>query len=69
MIDTQYAISALPALATILISGHVRSGDIIYLPVPHAESWPQTVRYIYTGEGTLTTAMRENIIYLGGSVR
>lgn len=68
-IHTQYAISALPALATILISGHVRSGDIIYLPVPHAESWPQTVRYIYTGEGALTTAMRENIIYLGGSVR
>ncbi|KAI0410109.1 hypothetical protein F4802DRAFT_14864 [Xylaria palmicola] len=67
-IHTQYALTYLPALATLLTSGHVRSGDIIYLPVPHAESWPQTVRYVYTGEGELTGAMRENIVYLGGVV-
>ncbi|KAI0426488.1 hypothetical protein F5Y09DRAFT_318748 [Xylaria sp. FL1042] len=63
-----YTMSALPALAVLLTSGHVRSGDVIYLPVPHAESWPQTVYYIYTGQGELTTAIRENIIYLGGKV-
>ncbi|KAI0910360.1 hypothetical protein F4823DRAFT_374142 [Ustulina deusta] len=63
-----YAISALPALATLLTSGHIRSGDVIYLPVPHAESWPQTVLYVYTGQGELTTAIRENILYLGGRV-
>ncbi|RWA11976.1 hypothetical protein EKO27_g3127 [Xylaria grammica] len=67
-IHTYYAISALPALAALLTSGHVRGGDIIYLPVPHAESWPQTVMYVYTGKGELTTAMRENILYLGGRV-
>ncbi|KAI1122071.1 hypothetical protein F5Y10DRAFT_271456 [Nemania abortiva] len=67
-IHTHYAISTLPALAALLTSGHVHSGDVIYLPVPHAESWRQTVRYVYTGEGELTAAMRENIIYLGGRV-
>ncbi|KAI1282729.1 hypothetical protein F5Y07DRAFT_196090 [Xylaria sp. FL0933] len=63
-----YTVSTLPALAVLLTSGHVRSGDVIYLPVPHAESWPQTVHYVYTGQGELTTAIRENIVYLGGSV-
>ncbi|KAJ2973412.1 hypothetical protein NUW58_g8944 [Xylaria curta] len=67
-IHTPYAMSSLPALAALLTSGHIRSGDIIYLPVPHAESWPQTVRYAYTGEGELTVAMRENILYLGGNL-
>ncbi|KAJ8125914.1 hypothetical protein O1611_g7724 [Lasiodiplodia mahajangana] len=67
-IHTHYAISCLPALAALLTSGHIHSGDVIYLPVPHAESWPQTVRYVYTGEGELTAAMRENILYLGGRV-
>ncbi|KAI1145573.1 hypothetical protein F4825DRAFT_240662 [Nemania diffusa] len=66
-VHTHYAISKLPALAALLTSGHVHSGDVVYLPVPHAESWPQTVRYVYTGEGELTAAMRENINYLGGS--
>jgi hypothetical protein len=63
-----YAISRLPALATLLTSGHIHMGDLIYLPMPHAESWPQTVRFIYTGEGELSTAMRENILYFGGKV-
>ncbi|TGJ81707.1 hypothetical protein E0Z10_g7038 [Xylaria hypoxylon] len=67
-IHIYYAISALPALAVLLTSGHVHGGDIIYLPVPHAESWPQTILYAYTRQGELTTAMRENILYLGGKV-
>ncbi|KAI1174045.1 hypothetical protein F4777DRAFT_412232 [Nemania sp. FL0916] len=67
-IYVSYAASRLPALAVLLTSGHIHGGDIIYLPVPHAESWPQTVRYVYTGEGELTNAMRENIVYLGGKV-
>ncbi|KAI2640971.1 hypothetical protein GGS21DRAFT_351613 [Xylaria nigripes] len=67
-IHLQHAVSSLPALAALLTSGHVRSGDIIYLPVPHAESWPQTVRYVYGGQGELTDAVRENITYLGGNV-
>ncbi|KAI0444928.1 hypothetical protein F4803DRAFT_220927 [Xylaria telfairii] len=67
-IHTRYILSTLPALGTLLGSGHIRSGDIVYLPVPHADSWPQTLRYVYTGEGELTIAMRENILYLGGRV-
>ncbi|KAI1355348.1 hypothetical protein F5Y01DRAFT_173900 [Xylaria sp. FL0043] len=63
-----YTVSTLPALAVLLTSGHVRSGDVIYLPVPHAESWLQTIHYVYTGQGELTTPIRENIIYLGGRV-
>ncbi|KAI1752729.1 hypothetical protein F4782DRAFT_113541 [Xylaria castorea] len=68
LIHTQYIMSALPVLATLLTSGHIRNGDVVYLPVPHAEAWPQTVRYVYTGDGELTVAMRENILYLGGRV-
>ncbi|KAI0535790.1 hypothetical protein GGR58DRAFT_424130 [Xylaria digitata] len=67
-IHTHCVISALPALAALLTSGHVRGGDILYIPVPHAESWPQTVLYVYTGQGELTTPMRKNILYLGGRV-
>lgn len=54
-------------LAALLGSGHVREGDVIYLPLPHAEAWPQTARYVYTG-GELTQAVRENILYLAGKV-
>ncbi|KAI3324733.1 hypothetical protein HD806DRAFT_53906 [Xylariaceae sp. AK1471] len=67
-IHLQHIVAALPALATLLTSGHVQKGDIIYLPVPHAESWSRTVCYLYTGHGELTAAMRENILYLGGRV-
>ncbi|KAI0976551.1 hypothetical protein F4678DRAFT_116775 [Xylaria arbuscula] len=67
-IHIHYTASALPALTTLLTSGHIRRGDVIYLPVPHVESWPQTVLYVYTGHGELTTAIRENILYLGGRV-
>ncbi|KAI1431366.1 hypothetical protein GGR50DRAFT_83546 [Xylaria sp. CBS 124048] len=67
-IHLHYTVSALPAVAALLMSGHVRTGDVIYLPVPHADSWLQTVRYVYTGQGELTANMRENITYLGGRV-
>lgn len=55
-------------LAALLVSGHVREGDVIYLPLPFAEAWPQTVWYVYTGLGELTPPVRENIIYLAGKV-
>ncbi|KAI5865730.1 hypothetical protein GGS23DRAFT_352675 [Durotheca rogersii] len=65
-IHFKYARAFLPVIAALLVSGHVRDGDVIYLPMPHAEAWPQTARYVYTGQGELTTAMRENILYLAG---
>ncbi|KAI1809577.1 hypothetical protein GGS20DRAFT_274607 [Poronia punctata] len=61
-------VTSLPGLGMLLMSGHVQRGDIIYLPVPHAEAWPQTIRYLYNGQCELTEAMRQNILYLGGSV-
>ncbi|KAI0106006.1 hypothetical protein F4814DRAFT_442353 [Daldinia grandis] len=63
-----YARAYLPVVAALLTSGHVREGDVVYLPMPHAEAWPETVRYVYTGQGELTEAVRENILYLAGKV-
>ncbi|KAI0383571.1 hypothetical protein F5Y04DRAFT_287287 [Hypomontagnella monticulosa] len=67
-IHLKYARAYLPVLGALLASGHVREGDIIYLPMPHAEAWPQTAQYVYTGQGELTEAIRENILYLAGKV-
>ncbi|KAI6083941.1 hypothetical protein F4821DRAFT_243715 [Hypoxylon rubiginosum] len=67
-IHLKYARVYLPVIAALLTSGHVREGDVIYLPLPHAEAWPQTARYVYTGQGELTDAVRENILYLAGKV-
>jgi hypothetical protein len=49
-----------------MLSGHVRKGDSIDLPLPQPESWPDVVAYIYTGCGSLTASMKENILYLAG---
>lgn len=51
-----------------MLSGHVKSGDTIALPMPHPEAWTQTVAYTYTGKGELTDAIKQNILHLGGSV-
>ncbi|KAL7620850.1 hypothetical protein AAE478_009848 [Parahypoxylon ruwenzoriense] len=67
-IHLKYAQAYLPVVAALLVSGHVREGDVIYLPMPHAEAWPQTALYVYTGQGELTEAVRENILYLAGKV-
>ncbi|RYP57841.1 hypothetical protein DL770_010568 [Monosporascus sp. CRB-9-2] len=65
-IHLKYARAHLPVLAALLASGHVREGDVVYLPLPHPEAWPQTARYVYTGQGEPTLAVRENIAYLAG---
>ena len=66
--DLKYARFRLPVVAALMMSGHVRDGDIIDLPMPHPAVWTQTVAYIYTGQGELTEAMKENILYLAGKV-
>ncbi|CAN8101146.1 unnamed protein product [Discula destructiva] len=63
-----YARSYLPALAALMMSGHIKAGDAIDLPMPHPEAWPQTLAYVYTGCGDLTEAVRRNILHLGGRV-
>lgn len=65
-IDLEYARSHLPVLAALMVSGHVREGDVIDVPLPHPEAWPQTVEYVYTGQRQLTIPIRENIIHLAG---
>lgn len=51
-----------------MVSGHVREGDVIDLPLPFPEAWPATVAYIYTGQDELTHAVKENIVYLAGKI-
>jgi hypothetical protein len=49
-----------------MLSGHVRKGDAIDLPMPYPEAWKETVTYIYTGLKSLTAAARKNVSYLAG---
>ncbi|KAM0283880.1 hypothetical protein ACHAQH_002262 [Verticillium albo-atrum] len=67
-IHLEYARAHLPVLAALIVSGHVREGDVIDLPLPHPESWSNTVAYVYTGQGELTDAVRDNILHLAGKV-
>lgn len=55
-------------LAAIIVSGTVQAGDVVELPLPYPEVWSQTVTYVYTGQGDLTDAVKENILYLAGKV-
>ena len=66
--DLRYARAYLPVLAALIYSGHIKPRDIVDLPLPFPEVWPQTVAYVYTGQGELTDAMKQNIEYLGGKV-
>ncbi|KAH6711859.1 hypothetical protein BKA61DRAFT_486902 [Leptodontidium sp. MPI-SDFR-AT-0119] len=65
-IHIEYALHYLPVLGALMLSGHVRKGDSIDLPIPYPETWRDVLTYIYTGRGPLTTAMKENICFLAG---
>ncbi|KAK3382499.1 hypothetical protein B0T24DRAFT_16917 [Lasiosphaeria ovina] len=67
-IHLRYARAYFPVLAALIYSGHIQARDIIDLPMPHPEAWTQTVAHVYTGQGELTDAVRQNIEYLGGKV-
>jgi hypothetical protein len=64
----EYALHYLPVLAALIFSEHVRKGDAIDLPMPNTWAWREVVSYIYTGQGVMTPAMKENILYLAGRV-
>lgn len=51
-----------------MLSGHIRNGDFIDLPLPSPEAWVDTIAYVYTGQGEITPAMKENISFLAGRV-
>ncbi|OWP05571.1 hypothetical protein B2J93_190 [Marssonina coronariae] len=65
-IHIEYALHYLPVLGALMLSGHVRKGDSIDLPLPAPEAWRDVLAYIYTGRGSLTPAMRENVCFLAG---
>ncbi|KAK4204014.1 hypothetical protein QBC40DRAFT_8512 [Triangularia verruculosa] len=67
-IHRPYACAFFPVLAALLYSKHIQPRDIIDLPLPHPEVWGQTVAHVYTGQGELTEAIKQNILYLGGKV-
>ncbi|QSZ37614.1 hypothetical protein DSL72_008713 [Monilinia vaccinii-corymbosi] len=67
-IHIEYALHYLPVLAALMLSGHVRKGDSIDLPLPSPEEWVDTIAYVYTGQGEITSAMKENILFLAGRV-
>jgi hypothetical protein len=66
--DVEYAVHYLPVLGALMLCGHIRKGDSIDLPLPYPEAWAESVTYVYTGKGTLTQAVRENVMYLAGRV-
>ncbi|KAF5652371.1 hypothetical protein F25303_3370 [Fusarium sp. NRRL 25303] len=67
-IRLSYARTYLPVLAAVILSEHVRPGDTVELPLPHPHAWADTVEHVYTGRVTLTEPIKQNILYLGGSV-
>ncbi|RDL42353.1 uncharacterized protein BP5553_02332 [Venustampulla echinocandica] len=66
-LHVEYALHYLPVLGALLLSGHVRKGDSVDLPIPRPEVWPEVVSYIYTSQPALTAAMKENILFLAGN--
>ncbi|KAF7960628.1 hypothetical protein EAE96_000304 [Botrytis aclada] len=67
-IHIEYALHYLPVLAALMLSGHIRKGDSIDLPLPSPEAWVDTIAYVYTGQGETTLAIKENIVFLAGRV-
>ncbi|KAK4658444.1 hypothetical protein QC762_101840 [Podospora pseudocomata] len=67
-IHKPYACAFFPVLAALLYSKHIQPRDIVDLPLPHPEVWGRTVAHVYTGQGELTEAISQNILYLCGRV-
>jgi len=67
-IHVEYALHYLPVLGALMLSGHIRRGDTIDLPMPQPEAWRDVVSHIYTGKGEITDAMKQNISFLAGKI-
>lgn len=66
-----YALHSFPVLALLMLSGHIRKGDQVDLPLPHPEAWSEAVIWAYTGRGhagELSEGARSNVLHLGGVV-
>lgn len=49
-------------------SYHVWKGDSIDLLLPSPEEWIDTIAYAPTGTADLTTTMKENDLFLAGTI-
>ncbi|KFZ00712.1 hypothetical protein V501_10532 [Pseudogymnoascus sp. VKM F-4519 (FW-2642)] len=67
-IHMDYALKYLPILGGIMLSGYIRRGDTIDMPLPHPEAWSDTVAYVYTGAGAVSDAIKANVAHLAGTV-
>ncbi|OBT67055.1 hypothetical protein VE03_04542 [Pseudogymnoascus sp. 23342-1-I1] len=67
-IHRDYALKYLPILGAIMLSGYIRRGDTIDMPLPHPEAWSETVAYVYTGVGAVSDAIKANVAHLAGTV-
>ncbi|CZS75949.1 unnamed protein product [Fusarium graminearum] len=67
-IRLDYARRYLPVLAAVILSELVQPGDMVEVPLPHPRAWEDTATHVYTGRNPLTEPIRQNILYLGGSV-
>ena len=66
-----YALRSFPVLGLLMLSGHIRKGDQVDLPLPHPEAWSEAVIWAYTGQGPagdLSEGARANVLHLGGRV-
>ena len=69
--DMDYALHSFPVLGLLMLSGHIRKGDQVDLPLPHPEAWSEAVIWAYTGQGpagNLSEGARANVLHLGGTV-
>ncbi|GKU03908.1 hypothetical protein FLAG1_06439 [Fusarium langsethiae] len=67
-IRLDYARRYLPVLAAVILSELVQPGDTVDVPLPHPRAWEDTVAHVYTGRNPLMETIKQNILYLGGSV-
>ncbi|KFY03451.1 hypothetical protein O988_01460 [Pseudogymnoascus sp. VKM F-3808] len=67
-IHMDYALKYLPILGAIMLSGYIRRGDTIDIPLPHPEAWSDTVAYVYIATGAASDAIKANVAHLAGNV-
>lgn len=70
--DMDYALHSFPVLGLLMLSGHIRKGDQVDLPLPHPEAWSEAVIWAYTGQGPagdLSGGAKANVLHLGGTVK
>ncbi|KFY15940.1 hypothetical protein V492_01666 [Pseudogymnoascus sp. VKM F-4246] len=65
-IHMDYALKYLPLLGAIMLSGYIRRGDTIDIPLPYPDAWSDTVAHVYTGAGVASDAIKANVAHLAG---